>query len=73
MERQLNQTKLIKRFRMIEMNRQDFLKGAKKSSLFKKIGRRKKEDKRTILSVRDVKGDDDWNILAHQVMGEEIY
>lgn len=74
MRKQLSREELVKRLRKIEMSKQDFLKGAKKSPLFKKIKRRKKEDQESVLfdDVRN-KRSEDWRILANQPVINPVY
>lgn len=68
MKKQLNQTELIKRFRKIEMSKKDFLKGAKKSHLFRKVS-----DDAILISELDNKINRDWNSLANQSVTNPIY
>ena len=65
MRKQLSREELVKRLRKIAMNKEDFLKGVKKSSLYKKFYNSNEGE---LIDESNLKRSRDWNILLSQII-----
>ena len=61
------------KMKSILMSPEEFCRGAKKSNQFKKTTEGLSRGQTIVIDEDDKKRAEDWNILANQIMGSEIY